>query len=173
MFSNIIVDLADITRLSGTVVLGGQAFHFVVPTFPDFMKEQYEDLFDLEQTRCGKTEEQYQFHMNGITKDEGRNTRSILFVLPDGFAFTDDFLTPDASPSIMDRNVRVMMRQLVLSKSLEIGGPPIPQKFYPGFFELRVLSCEAASKELKSKSKSADPFLSYFSGMRVSGGKDT
>jgi hypothetical protein len=56
MFSNIIVDLADIARLSGTVVLGGQAFHFVVPTFPDFMKEQYEDLFDLEQTHCSNTE---------------------------------------------------------------------------------------------------------------------
>jgi hypothetical protein len=106
--------------------------------------------------------------MNGITKDEGRNTHIFLFVLPDGFAFTDNFLTPDASPSIMNQHVRVMMHQLVVSKSLENGGTPIPQKFYPGFFELCVLSCDAASKELKSRNRRIPTHFFYFSGMKVS-----
>jgi hypothetical protein len=89
-----------------------------------------------------------------------------LFVLPDGYAFADDFDTANASPSIMDRTMRIVMRELQSKKALEPGGLPIPQIFYPGFFELRVLSCNAASKELKSKSN-VDSFASYFTGMTV------
>jgi hypothetical protein len=51
--------------------------------FPDLMSSNMKTCLIWEQTPAvAKREEQYQFHMNGITKDEGRNTRSILFVLP-------------------------------------------------------------------------------------------
>jgi hypothetical protein len=58
------------------------------------------------------------------------------------------------------------MHKMRLKKALEPGGPLIPQMFYPGFFELCVLSCNAASKELKSKSK-VESFAAYFTGMTV------
>jgi hypothetical protein len=166
ILANGITDLADIPRIAGTIVLGGQAFHLAMPSIPDFMKEQYEELFKLDQVRCAKTEEQFELHINRISNDQGRSTHTTLFVLPDGYAFADDFDTANASPSIMDRTMRIVMRELQSKKALEPGGLPIPQIFYPGFFELRVLSCNAASKELKSKSN-VDSFASYFTGMTV------
>ncbi len=63
--------------------------------------------------------------------------------------------------------MRLFMRSLAVDKAIEPGGVSIMQTFYPGFFELRVLSCNAASKELKSKSKGAASFSSFFSGMKV------
>lgn len=131
------------------------------------MKEQYEFLFELEADRCSKTEEQYELHMNRIVNDKGRMMHTTLFVLPDGFAFTDDFVVSDASPSIMDRNMRIIMRELRVTKAVEPGGKAVPQVFYPGYFELRVLSCNAASKELKSKSRKIEAVSSFFSGMKV------
>jgi hypothetical protein len=162
-----VADLADIPKVAGAIVLGGQAFHLVLPSVPEYLREQLEALFMLEDVRCAKTEEQFQLHMNRLSNDPNRMKHTFLFVLPDGFAFTDDFVNADASPSIMDRMVRVVMRELSVTKHIEQGGPPITQLFYPGFFQLRILSCNAASKELKSKSKQIESFSSFFTGMRV------
>jgi hypothetical protein len=167
ILTNAVTDLADIPRIVGTIVLGGQAFHLAMPSVPECYKEQYECLFDLEEFPCAKTEEQYELHIHRIANDKGRSKHTVLFVLPDGFAFSDDFGTADASPSIMDRTVRLMMRSMEVDKAIEPGGKSMTQTFFPGFFELRVLSCNAASKELKSKSKGAASFSSFFSGMKV------
>jgi hypothetical protein len=167
ILTNAVTDLADIPHIAGRIVLGGQAFHLAMPSVPEFFKEQYEDLFALEETRCSKTEEQYELHINRIANDKGRSKHTALFVLPDGFAFSDDFTTADASPSIMDRKMNLFLRVLQVVKPIEPKGPKMPQTFYPGFFELRVLSCNAASKNLKPKSKGVASFSSYFSGMKV------
>ena len=71
ILANGITDLADIPRIAGTIVLGGQAFHLAMPSIPDFMKEQYEELFKLDQVRCAKTEEQFEVHINRISNDQG------------------------------------------------------------------------------------------------------
>jgi hypothetical protein len=107
--------------------------------------------------------------MNCIANDKGRCMHTFLFALPDGYAFTDDFVTADASPSIMDRGQRILMRELPVTKALEPGGMKIAQMFNPGYFELRVPSCNAASRELKSKSKKVEPFSSFFTGMKQPG----
>jgi hypothetical protein len=167
ILTNAVTDLADIPHIIGTIVLGGQAFHLAMPSVPEFFKEQYESLFELEAVRCAKTEEQFELHMNRIANDKGRSKHTVLFVLPDGFAFSDDFLTADASPSIMDRKINLAMRALGVEKAVEVGGEKIGQTFYPGSFDLRVLSCNAASKALKSKSKGVASFSSFFSGMKV------
>jgi hypothetical protein len=172
ILTNAVTDLADIPRIAGTIILGGQAFHLSMPSVPKFMKEQYESLFDLEQVCCAKTEEQYELHINRIANNKGCSKHTALFVLPDGFAFSDDFMTADASPSIMDQNMRINMRVLGVDKAIEPGGKSMVQTFYPGFFELRVLSCNAAPKQLKPKSKTAASFTSYFSGMKVQGGDE-
>jgi hypothetical protein len=167
ILTNPVTDLADIPHIAGSIVLGGQAFHLAMPSIPEFFKEQYEALFDLEEPRCSKTEEQYELHINRISNDKGRSKHTALFVLPDGFAFSYDFATASASPSIMDRKMNLFLRVLQVNKAIEPGGVSMPQTFYPGFFELCVLSCNAASKELKPKSKGVASFLSYFSGMKV------
>jgi hypothetical protein len=105
--------------------------------------------------------------MNRIANDKGRSKHTVLCVLPEGFAFSDDFKTADASPSIMDQKMNLVMRALGLEKAVEVGGEKVGQTFYPGFFDLRVLSCNAASKALKSKSKGVASFSSFFSGMKV------
>jgi hypothetical protein len=162
-----VTDLADISKVAGAIVLGGQAFHLALASVPEYLREQLEAFFMLEDVRCAKREEQYELQMNRISNDKDRMKHTFLFVLPDGFAFTDDFANAAASPSIMDRKIRVVMRELQVIKSVEPGGRLIPQVFYPGFFELRILSCNAASKELKSESKKVESFSSFFSGMRV------
>jgi hypothetical protein len=173
ILTNAVTDLADIPRIVGTIVLGGQAFHLAMPSIPEFYKEQYDSLFELEQVRCAKTEEQYELHINRIANDKGRSKHTALFVLPAGFAFADDFGTADASPSIMDRKMNLCMRVLGVEKAVEVGGANIRQTFYPGSFELRILSCNAASKELKSKSKGVATFSSFFSGMKVDSPDET
>jgi hypothetical protein len=42
ILANGITDLADIPRIAGTIVLGGQAFHLAMPSIPKFTKEQCE-----------------------------------------------------------------------------------------------------------------------------------
>jgi hypothetical protein len=167
ILANGITDLANIPRIAGTIVLGGQAFHLAMPSIHEFMKQQYEALFKLDQVRCAKTEEQFKLYINRISNDQRRSTHTTcLFVLPNGYAFADDLDTANASPSIMDRRMHIVMREMRSKKALEPGGPLIPEMFYPGLFELRVLSCNAASKEFKSKSK-VESFASYFTGMTV------
>jgi hypothetical protein len=166
ILTNAVIDLADIPRVVGTVVLGGKAFHLALPSIPEFLRKQYESLFALDAVRCAKTEEQYELHINRISNDKGRSKHTALFVLPDGFAFSDDFSVADASPSIMDRTMHISMRSLGIEKAVEVGGQSVAQHFYPAFFELRVLSCDAASKALKSNS-GVTSFASYFSGMKV------
>ena len=102
ILTNAVTDLADIPCIAGTIVLGGHAFHLAMPSVPECYKEQYESLFELEEVRCAKTEEQYELHLHRIANDKGRSKHTVLFVLPDGFAFSDHFGTADASPSIMD-----------------------------------------------------------------------
>jgi hypothetical protein len=165
MLTNGVTDLADIPKIKGTIVLGGSGFHLSLPSVPEFLKEEYDALFDLEAVRCTKTEDQYMIHMNRIRNDPDRDFHTFLFLLPEGMAFTDDFTNANASPSIMEHTQRVVMRELRVQKN--IGGHPVAQVFFPGYFEMRVLHCNAASKELKSKSKADDPFNSFFSGMKV------
>jgi hypothetical protein len=105
ILANGITDLADIPRIAGTIVLGGQAFHLAMPSIPKFMKEQYKAFFELDQVCCAKTEEQFELHINRISNDQGQSTHTTLFVLPDGYAFADDFDTANASPSIMDQRM--------------------------------------------------------------------
>jgi hypothetical protein len=45
-----------------------------------------------------------------------------LLLLPDGFAFSDYFISADASPSIMDRMMCVILRELPVAKAVELGG---------------------------------------------------
>ena len=52
ILTNAVTDLADIPHIAGNIVLGGQAFHLALPSIPEFFKEQYESLFDLEAAVC-------------------------------------------------------------------------------------------------------------------------
>jgi hypothetical protein len=167
ILTNAVTDLADIPRISGTIVLGGQAVHLAKASVPEYMIEQYDVLLALENDRCQYSEAQYELHINNIAREEIRRTHTSLFVLPEGFAFSDDFATCDATPYIMDRPMVVTMRALEVKKELEPGGLIISQKFYPAFFEMRLLSCDAASKKLKSKSKAVASISSYFGGMVI------
>ena len=166
ILTNGVTDLADIPKIAGVIVLGGQAFHLALPSVPEHLREQHDALFLLDDDRCAKTEEQFALHINRISNDPGRSMHTILFVLPDGHAFANDFVTPNASPSIMDQVTRVVVRECPVTKTIDPGGAVLSQVFYPGFFEMRVLSCNAASKELKSKSKKVESFSTFFTGMK-------
>lgn len=164
MLMNGVPDLNDIPKIRGTVVLGGSGFHLALSTVPEWVIDNHEALFQMEENRCLKTEEQFMIHLNRITNDPDRLFHTFLFVLPEGMAFTDDFTNVNASPSVMDLTQRIIMREVAVQK--DIGGKPVSQLFFPGSFEMRVLHCNAASKELKSKSKD-NSFSDFFSGMRT------
>jgi hypothetical protein len=44
MITNGITDLADIVRVAGTIVFGGQAFHLAISSVPEHLKEQCESF---------------------------------------------------------------------------------------------------------------------------------
>lgn len=105
--------------------------------------------------------------MNRIRNDPDRNFHSFLFLLPKGMAFTENFANAHASPSVANhaQHVAVVMGELRVQKN--VGGHPVSQFVFPGCFGMLVLHCNAASKELKSKSKVDDPVNSFSSGMKM------
>jgi hypothetical protein len=109
-------------------VAAGSIFRYPASR-PEFLKEDYSALFNLEAVRCTKTEDQYIIHMNRIRNDPDRNFHTFLFLLPEGMAFTDDFAKANASPSVMDHTQRVVMQELRVQ--MNIGGHPVSQMFSP------------------------------------------
>ena len=166
MLTNGVTDLSDVSRIKGTIVLGGRGFHLSLPSVPEYLTEDFESLFDVEHIRCTKTEDQYMIHMNRIANDQDRKSHTFLFLLPEDMAFTDNFANANASPSASDISQVVEMREFTVVK--DIGGCTVQQVFFPGSFEMRLLHCNTASMALKSTSKADTPLNAFFSGMKVS-----
>jgi hypothetical protein len=164
---NGIGDLADFSNVKGTIVLGGRGFYLALPSVPAWMKEQSSALFEVEADRCTKTEDEFMIHMNRIRNDPDRVFHTFLFLLPEGMAFSDDFTTMNATPSASDCNRPVLIREVHVEKAIGKSQNIIPQMFFPGHFIMRILRCNATSKELMSASKEAPDFTAAFSGMKM------
>ena len=170
-------DLRDIPLHFGHVVLGGQAFYLSTPSIPFWMRDEddraaYHSLYTEE--KCSKTADHMGVHANRISADPARLAHTVLFVLPEGKAFSTDFRNSDAAPSVSDKKVEITMRMLELetdvgNKAEGDGELMVPQQFFPGHFNLRVLSQAAAESILKKKRKKSRGFAAAFAGMHFGG----
>jgi len=145
------------------------------PTVANFLMKHHKKLQKKKEiNHCKLTENKFAEQVNQIAKDDARNTHSSLFVLPDGYAFTKDFVNSDASPSPSDKLIKIVMCQL--ESTDEIGNDEndirqqVTQTFYPGHWILRLLHKTAMPLDLKDCKNEDESITSFFSGMALEPG---
>ena len=159
-------DLRDIPLHTCTIVLNGRALLLSMPSVPHYMLYDLDKLYQVEKSPCTKTQQDHKVHANRIIKDPARQTYTVLFVLPEEMAFTTDFSNNDAAPPNVDKKIRITMREVKHANTSK-GGAVINQIFFPGHWELRVISHAANARELELEQVDEDDFVSYFGGMHL------
>jgi len=157
-----VIDLADIPKHTGTIVLHGKGFLVSYPSVPNYLLENIEALEKGEKNPCAQTIDEHQVQANRIRQDEARGLNSILFVLPDQMFFSSDLTNINAAPLPSDQKIKINMREIKASSL--IGGKKVDQILFPGHFDLRIIISEEKKDDLQGEQADDDDFLSYFAG---------
>ena len=166
------IDVMDAPQYCGRIVLAGDALLITMPFFPSVYLTHYDDMHAVDKERKATVEDSFIIHANSIIEDTTRNTCKILFVLPDGYSFGCDFLDSDASPSPVDKTLKITLRHFEVSRSrpqASKGSNGWTQTFYHGFFKLRVHTRQMKTNRLAAPKTVVDDLDSFFTGMDING----
>ena len=166
------IDVMDAPQYCGRIVLAGDALLITMPFFPSVYLTHYDDMHAVDKERKATVEDSFIIHANSIIEDTTRNTCKILFVLPDGYSFGCDFLDSDASPSPVDKTLKITLRHFEVSRSrpqASKGSNGWTQTFYHGFFKLRVHTRQMKTNRLAAPKTIVDDLDSFFTGMDING----
>jgi hypothetical protein len=154
-----IVDLWDFSKYQAHLVLNGKGLLVQKPSVPHFLLHNYEELYEMEQSRCIHTEQAHTINVNRILGDAYRQLRTILLVFP-----PDVTCSAAISPK-GNQKIKITMRSLALNYELGKGKIATSQQYLPASWLLHILGDERSL--LKLVDEDDDEIVNAFKGMHV------